>query len=89
LKFYPSTVYLTNAKDTTLEEDDPSMNPLRTTIELLREESLKKDAAIEKMRKEHHIQIQDYEEKIRELTHSKQMIEMKANTDLRKCVLYN
>ncbi len=53
-------------------------------MELLREENMKKEAFIEKIRKEHIIQLQDYEENVKELTHEKQMIEKKASNDLKK-----
>ena len=65
------------------EREDDGFKEYRTTIELLREENLKKDAQIEKMRKENTLAVTELEERVKELVHQKQMIEMKSASEIK------
>jgi hypothetical protein len=64
-------------------DENEDFQDIRTSLELLREENLKKDAMIEKMRKEHMLTTTELEEKVKQLSHDKQLIELKASNDLR------
>lgn len=68
----------------TLLEENDEFREFRASLELLREENLKKDALIEKMRKEHLLTTTELEERVRQLSHERQLIEMKATNDMRR-----
>jgi hypothetical protein len=53
-------------------------------IEILKEENFRKEAFIEKLRKEHMADIATAEEKIKTLSHQKQMLEAKMDVELKE-----
>ncbi len=53
---------------------------------MLREEGLKKDALIEKIKKEHIAVVSDLEERCTHLTHQNSLIQLQAEKDLKQYV---